>query len=337
MSSQQNWTQRGTAGRDQFNVAGDYIVNQSPAAPPDSADETGSADDSCAPPASQDSGGLGGAGWILAAVAVLILLGWHYSGSSGPAAGNAASSFPSKSAPSPAQATDQLVLAPVASWLASCARQVVLSPVHCPQSASAGTDQVSGVRWTLHGNAGDGAVVRYSQGKFWVLGHAVMTVTYSDSGAQWQMDVFGYEATVDWNDGHPALATPPQPVSLDSGPRVVKHDPHVPMSEASTLVMAGFKRCAALTVTPLPAQCMGVGEDGDHASWTLTGDPVLNATESFDPSTGLVHVTGSFAMTDSYQIPFLGIHETDYPSGTYDAVLSMDGAHATLLEITQGQ
>jgi hypothetical protein len=45
----------------------------------------------------------------------------------------------------------------------------------------------------------------------------------------------------------------------------------------------------------------------------------------FSYSTGLVHVTGSFAMTDSYQLSILGTHETDYLSGTYDAVLSMDG------------
>ena len=80
---------------------------------------------------------------------------------------------------------------------------------------------------------------------------------------------------------------------------------------------------------------MGIGQDGDHATWKLRGDPLLNATESFDPATGLVHMTGSFAMTDSYQIPFWGIHESDYPSGNYDAILSLDGAKLTLLQIAK--
>jgi hypothetical protein len=327
--------QYSAAGRDGYTAGRDIYINHPTPTPDGSAYETESPDDSGVPSVSTGSGGLGGAGWIIAAVALLCFLGWVFSGSSSPAAGNAETSFPSKSAAWPAQATSAAVLAPVTAWLAACAREVVLSPVHCPQAASAGTDQVSAVRWSLHGNAGDGAVIRYSQGKFWVLGHAVITVTYSDSGPQWQVDTFGYEATVSWDNGHPAVASPPQAVSLDSGPSVVKHDPHVPMAEASALVMAGFKRCAALTVTPLPAQCMQIGEGGDQARWTLTGDPLLNATETFDPSTGLVHVTGNYAMTDSYH--YLFGHQTGYLSGTYDAALSVDGAHATLLDISQGQ
>jgi hypothetical protein len=325
--------QHGAAGRDQYNIAGNFYAQASKA-------PTGGGGEPGDPGVSgRHSGGSGpgGARWTIGSVTAFLIFLYFLSTSTTPAADSTTAQFPSGSAAWPAQATDQLALAPVTTWLASCTDQVVLSPLHCPQAVSPGGDQVSEVRWTLHGNPGDGAVIRYSQGKFWVLGHTVMTVTYNDSGMQWQMDVFGYEATVSWNNGHPALASLPQAMSLDSGPQVVKHNPHIPLAEASALVMTAFKRCAALTVTPLPAQCMGLGSDGDHARWTLTGNPVLNAAESFDPATGLVHVTGSYAMTDSYQIPFFGTHETDYPSGSYNAVLSVDGTHATLLQIALDQ
>jgi hypothetical protein len=211
----------------------------------------------------------------------------------------------------------------------------VLSPLHCPQSASAGGDDVSDVRWTQHGNPGDGAVIEYSGGTFWVVGHAVMTVTYNDSGPQWQLDTFGYEATVSWNNGHPALASPLQAVSLAASPRVVKHNPDLPWAEVSAAVLAGFRRCAASTVTPLPVQCMSIGPGGSHAAWKLAGNPLLDVTASFDLATGLVHVTGSYAMSVSYQKSFWGTPSTAHPSGHYDAILSLDGTKITLLQITE--
>lgn len=55
-----------------------------------------------------------------------------------------------------------------------------------------------------------------------------MTVAYNDSDSQRQLDTFGYEATVTCNNGHPALASPPQAVSLTAGPPVAKHDPDLP-------------------------------------------------------------------------------------------------------------
>lgn len=111
------------------------------------------------------------------------------------------------------------------------------------------------------------------QGKFWVLGNAVTIVTYDDSGEQRQMDSFNYLATVSWNNRRPRMAALPQRVSVDDGPHVVKHDPDIPLTGASALVLAGFNPCSALRVGPLPAQCMGIGNEGDHPKWTLDGNP----------------------------------------------------------------
>jgi hypothetical protein len=65
-------------------------------------------------------------------------------------------------------------------------------------------------------------------------------------------------------------------------------------------------------------------------------NPLLNARQFFDPATGLVHVTGSYAMTDSYQWPLFGKHETDALNGNYDAILSLDGTKMSLLQIAAG-
>jgi hypothetical protein len=100
-----------------------------------------------------------------------------------------------------------------------------------------------------------------------------MTVTYDDSGSQWQLDTFGYEATVAWDNGHPALKSPPQAVSLTAGPSVAKHEPDLPWAQVSAAVMAGFRQCDAVTVTPLPAQCMSIGPEGNHAAWNSPATP----------------------------------------------------------------
>ena len=325
--------QFGESARDFFNVARDVNFNYSQPAGTASAGSETMAEDACVPAESPDGNGLGVAVWIIAIGILAFLLTGLFSQSS---AKSGAVQMPARATAWPSLASTPLVLAPVTGWLASCAGQVVLSPLHCPQSASSGGDEVSDVHWTLHGDPGDGAVIRYSGGTFWIIGHAVMTVTYNDSGSQWQLNTFGYEATVTWNNGHPALASPPQAVSLTAGPPVAKHDPDLPWAQVSAAVMAGFRQCAAGTVTPLPAQCMNIGPEGSHAAWKLIGNPLLDAAESFDPATGLIHVTGSYAMTVAYRESFWDTPATAYPSGHYDAMLSLDGTKITLLQIAEG-
>jgi len=315
--------QFGSAGRDQYNVAGDvHITNtgRRPYAQSAEAEET----------SGTEGGSSHGSGWIVVLIVLALLI-------YGASASNEAVQFPAKTAPWPEHSTAQLVETPVVNWLASCANEMVLSPINCPQSASSNGNAVSNVHWTLHGNPSDGAQIRYLNGKFWVLGHAVMTVTYTDSaeGDQRQMDIFGYEATIAWNNNHPTLASL-KSVGLNAGPSVIEHDPHLPWSLVSATVLTGFEQCAANKITPMPEQCMGIGSYGDHAAWRLIGNPLLNARQSFDPATGLVHVTGSYAMTDAYQLPFFGNRENDSLSGNYDAILSLDGTRISLLQIAKG-
>jgi hypothetical protein len=316
-------SQFGAAGRDNYNVAGNvHITNtggQTPVQSTESEETTGTG---------------GGGGWIVFIVVVVLLI---YGGSHlGNSASSEAVQFPAKSAPWPEYSTAQLAELPVVNWLESCANEMVLSPINCPQSVSSNGNAVSNVHWVLHGNPSDGAQIRYSNGKFWVLGHAVMTVTYTDSaeGNQWQMDTFGYEATISWNTNHPALDSL-KSVSLNGGASVTERDPHLSWSLVSAAVLTGFKQCAAYIITPLPEQCMSIGDYGDHATWRLIDNPLLNARQHFDPATGLIHVTGSYVMTDSYLLQFIGSRENDYLSGNYDAVLSLDGGRISLLQIAK--
>lgn len=324
--------QSGSAGRDAY-IAGGDIHNyfQSGHPPSTTSNEVVHAAETTSEPS--EGSGRGGLGWVVLCLIAVIVFAGHSALSSDSA--NSAQ-FPSKTSPWPAHSTARLVLSLVTTRLASCAEEPVLSPVNCPQSASSGGDQVTGVHWAIHGNPSDGAQIRYSDGKFWVLGHAVMTVTYEDSmtGDRWQMNIIGFEATVAWDSGHPTLASL-QAANPDTGPRIIKNDPDLPWAKVTAAVIAGFRHCANEDVTPLPAQCMGIGAYGNRPVWKLEVNPILNAAETFDPATGLVHVDGSYAMTESYRLPFWNSHETTSLSGNYDAVLSLDGTKVTLLQIVQ--
>lgn len=271
---------------------------------------------------------------LLAMAALVIWIVVSCSGSSSPA-----TSFPAKTSPWPSGATYQKIIAPAITWMDNCAKPDNPAPRGCPETVSDANDgqSISHVQWQIHGDPGDGAMIRYSGGKFWIRGHALMTVTWFESGQQYRdMDIFGYQTTVSWKSGHPTVASPMIKVSLDSGPTVKKHNPGIPPAEASSLVMGQFKTCAALQETPLPGTCMGIGDQGDHARWTLNGDPTLNATESFDPSTGLIHVKGSYSMTDTYQTSILGRHKSVPEAHNYDAIMSVDHGHLTPLGINPG-
>jgi hypothetical protein len=265
---------------------------------------------------------------IFVAIGAMILFGMH----SGIFATSAPVNFPDTNSPWPKHSNADLVMAPVGEWLASCAEEPLLSPEYCPQSVSSSADNVSNVQWVIHGSPTYGARIAYHNGRFYILGHAVMTVTYdSDSGSQWQMQIFGYEAVVTWDGGHATLASS-SAVSLTGGPSVMKHNPNLPWSEVSNVVETGFRQCAASHVAPLPPQCPDIGNGGSGVRWQLMNNPLLNARESFDVSTGLVHVTGSFVLSESYSELLFG-HQTYTWSGYYNASISLDGTSITLLEL----
>lgn len=315
--------QYGFAGRDQLNVARDYINIQA----------RGSSE--------FDEGieavGTSSGATFLYSVVIFVVVGalLMFATHSGIFAASTSINFPKTSSPWPAHSNGYLVFAPVGNWLKSCADEPLLAPEYCPQSAVSSAGNVSNVHWVIHGNPSDGTLIAYDDGKFSILGHAVMTVTYdSDAGSQWQLQIVGYQATVTWNHGHPTLISSGPASLTNGGPGVMKHDPNLPWSEVSTVVEAGFRHCAAYEVAPLPPQCPDIGNGGSSVRWRLLNDPLVVARESFDTSTGLVHVTGSFVLQESYSELFFG-HQTYTWSGDYNASISLDGTTVTLLQIEE--
>lgn len=320
--------QYGSAGRDQYNVGRDVHIHGIPTRSDRGSGSQGTGEDA------GDNGrnAKAGAGFLVVlAVIVVIAINSASSGGSAPTL-----PFPSRSSPWPPGATASSVIAPVVSRLQACAQAPVLSPVHCPQSQSDDYSDITDVRWSLHGDAADGARIVYSKNKFYVAGNAIMVVTYSDAGGDnLAMNIVHYRANVLWQGGHATL-TKIEGVSTASGPVVVKQRPNVTWSQVQAAVALAFGNCAKQRSAPLPPQCPTEQDSsfsGSKPRWRLTSNPVLNAQESFDRASGLIHVTGSFAMSATYNVMLLG-KQHDSEAGNYDAALSVDGAKIDVLQIS---
>jgi hypothetical protein len=244
--------------------------------------------------------------------------------------------FPKKIGHWPAGATAEAVLAPVARRLAACAEEPLLSPVNCPQSQPGSDDSsVSGVHWSLDGDATDGARVVYVDRQFQVAGNAVMSVEFTDSdGAEFHTDLVHYRAWVDWNSGRPTL-TSIIPFEGATPPSIVKHEPHVEWAGLQGAVLAAFRKCASAKIAPLPPACPtpeGSDISGSHAHWQLDNNPVLNAQEHFNKHWGYMDITGTYSMSATYSVFLLG-KQRGIESGNYDAIVTIDGSRIHVLQI----
>jgi hypothetical protein len=280
------------------------------------------------------SGGWGGAGIIIAIVVIALLYGISQGSSQ---ASQATVAFPAKSNPWPAGVSANAVMQPVVNRLEACAQAPVLAPVNCPQSqASSGAD-VTDVQWGLHGDAGNGAKIVFWKDRFYVGGNAVMAVAFSDDGnPQLAVQVVHYRAQVTWQNGTATL-TSIEGVSSASGPVITKSQPSVPWNSVQKAVLSAFEECASATSAPLPPQCpteQSISDDSSSsARWDLTANPLPNSQESFDSSSGLIHVTGSFALSVTYHEFLIG-EQHDLDAGNYNAVVSIDGTKIVVLQIT---
>lgn len=246
-------------------------------------------------------------------------------------------SFPSENGQRPAGSNDRAVLKVAVDALRSCAKVAVVKPVNCPQQVdSAFEADVSQVAWRLHGDAGDGARIVYNgkEGRFHVLGTAVMTVTYrSPLGRKFALLVVNYWARVEWVDGRASLA---EIREYDDSPKppIRKRDPSLSADDVFPLVERAFRRCVSAGSAPMPPECPASKRriSADKAKWNLNGSPLVNARVTFDSSSGLIHVVGNYSVTAAYSVPLVGpTSQTD--SGEYDAVISIDGGKPHVLAI----
>jgi hypothetical protein len=275
----------------------------------------------------------GGLGFVIVVIIIIFLaLSGASSGTSLPKI-----PFPSHGDRWPAGATTEAVMAPALSALRACAAAPVLTPVNCPQAQPDVYSDSVNVQWSLHGNPADGAKVKHWRGKFYVAGNAVMEVSYSDTLGDDSMaiQVVHYRAYLLWRNKAASLISIIG-VSAASGPVIAKNEPTVAIGDVKKAVLAAFKSCAASKSAPLPTQCPTASSSdiaAGAAHWRLTADPLLNIHESFDTSSGLIHVTGSFAMEATYSDTLMGSAQNSN-AGNYDAIVSIDGTQPEVLEIT---
>lgn len=326
--------QQGSADRDQYNISGNLYNLSNLPLDLDSVTE-GKEDDECKDrEVNSDEESTGSCLLIVSVVAiigVIALIGYACSGGK-----STSNQFPSRSQPWPKGATAGSVVAPVINRLWACSQAPVLVPVNCPQGETGVSGDVSSVHWSLHGDPGDGAKISYANGQFQVTGNAIMEVTYANSegGPELAIRVVRYLAYLDW-EGRQASLTGITNVNPNAGPVIAKHPPNVPWGQLKSSVQAAFSRCTSFHTAPLPPECPTESNsqvEGTDVQWWLVGDPLINASEKFDDSSGIIHVTGSFEMGATYSMFLLG-QQRGSQSGNYDAELTVDGTKLDVLQI----
>ncbi|MEU8660188.1 hypothetical protein [Actinoplanes philippinensis] len=244
------------------------------------------------------------------------------------------SPFPDENGTRPVGAEDAQVLSGVLAALTACADSPVLAPQHCPQRAEVSSG--SEVRWRIRGSAGDGAIVRYNgaEGRFHVLGLAVMDVSYksySDEAVS-ELHIVKFWSRVEWESGKPMVVEIRSYDDKLKMPSVEKTDPKLPSEHAFRAVRSAFERCFQARKSPLPPRCPSTVLVDDKVNWKLHGNPTLNARASFDSKSGLIHVEGDYSATASYDVFLIGPESTT-ESGKYDAVLSIEAGKPEVLSI----
>ncbi|MBE1498383.1 hypothetical protein H4696_005483 [Amycolatopsis lexingtonensis] len=253
-----------------------------------------------------------------------------------------ADAIPAESGARPAGSSNEAVLTAVQASLTSCAQTPVLQPANCPQKIDDPTGQANDVHWALHGNPTDGTYGPiWSNDRFYVAGYAVMTVTYTTpyrvpSPQNLSVEAVPYRAEITWTDNKPTVVNLRRYDTIDNQ-RVAKKDPGLPPVQATQALRKAFDQCVAAKQAPMPPQCpqSSMTQPSDHATWTLNGNPVTNTKQTFDPTTGLTHITGSYSATATTHNDFLGMtyDSTDNQSGNYDASLIATGPTLQVLQI----
>ncbi|SDM17659.1 hypothetical protein [Nonomuraea jiangxiensis] len=231
-----------------------------------------------------------GCGWVLIVIAVIvgliILVALLNNGDEGE---------PESSKPYPAGVTNEKILQPVSDTIYNCAKEPVLAPRTCPQKATS-IEEVSKVRWSVHGYPTDGADIQFDGSTFTVDGTAVLSIRFREGSTdRYEVHIVPYRAKVFLDSGQLRLGSI---VKLDDiSSRVKKQEPALAWEDIKTQVRAAFDRCASSKQAPMPPGCPNNRRyDADDAIWTLESNPVLNAVKEFDETTGVIHALGSYSI-----------------------------------------
>ena len=102
---------------------------------------------------------------------------------------------------------------------------------------------------------------------------------------------------------------------------------------AKDLVSKALKQCSTLRLQN-PPDCPQtiIAAGASNFRWTLSGDPLANATVTFDQQSGVLTIHGTFAMSAAYD--WLGNAETDKSFySAYNGLLLWDGQSLVLVTI----
>lgn len=257
---------------------------------------------------------------IIAAIIILIIV----------LAVNGGEDEPQVSEPYPVGVSKELVLKPVLDKIYNCAKEPVLAPRTCLQSASS-LERTSKVRWSVHGYPTDGANVHFDGQSFTIEGTAVMSVRFREwTTDRYEVHIIPYRAKVFQDAGKLLLGSI---VEIDEIPSAVKkQEPALKWEDIQAQVRATFDKCASSKSAPMPPGCPDDGSQrADDATWKLESNPLLNAIKEFDETTGIIHVLGSYSIyLDG--VNFFGRVQGSQ-SGDYDAWVIFGNAGIEVLDI----
>ena len=214
---------------------------------------------------------------------------------------------------------------------ATCALQTgayASSGGRCPQDA--GLNQDASGQWRLIGDPTRDMTVGFDQDlNVAALGHYQMVFTYQYHGTQHLAAAGGYVVSL-------AVAGTEVTVGSIGNTRdapVLQRPAGATDQAVKDLVTQGFAQCAKSSAD-LTADCPQqlIDLEVSNISWSMTGDPLVGATISFDSGTGLITVRGNLPMTASYRSVGTARNKASF-TRSYEASLLWDGQGLQLVTI----
>jgi hypothetical protein len=213
----------------------------------------------------------------------------------------------------------------------ACAKSTSFAPNGCPQKND--TYFVNSPQWQVVGDPVQDLTISFDQDlKPFGTGHYQMEIAYQGAGSpgtHHDVSSGGYNAQLQLTASDVAVGS----IGAVQGLPALQRPAAASDQAAKDLVSKALQQCSAqrLQSPPdCPQQIVAAGVS--NVRWTLGGDPLANATVTFDQQSGVFTVHGSLAMSASYD--WLGIAETGssfYPA--YNALLFWDGQGFVLVTI----
>jgi hypothetical protein len=215
---------------------------------------------------------------------------------------------------------------------AQCAAQTSLHPDGCPQrydDAFAGSGS-----WRLIGDPSRDLAIGFdNQANLSATGHYQMLLAYQESnGTRHSAIAGGFVAQLGLGASDIAVSSLAPSTNVPALQRPSAATDQV----VKTVVSKALTACAAIASAD-PPDCpqQFFFPDATILGWKISGDPLANATITYDATSGLFDVHGAFSMTVSYEI-------TTYPetrsssTTTYDATVLWDGSQPQVVTISGG-